>query len=460
MNSTAAMRAATPRWALGVFVFALAAGLAMVYGLFEAQTLVRDAYDPYYFGEMGKSIARGDGFADFGVLLKRRSPLYPMVIGAIYFLFGEAPRIVQMLQVLLFAGTCLLTFDMGRRMFNVRTGVIAGLICALHPLMLRYVADLHLETLLTFLFTLTVWSTLRFYERPTVTRGVALGAAGAAAALTKAVVMLYPALFVAAWLGLRFVRRTPSRVPGPSVAAIAAIAVTMLVCITPWTVRNYYATNGRFVLISSGFNDAFLRGYVFSKSDYALLKKSPYIDAENESNAWFQSLARNAGTVWERDDYETEQVLGREVREKLRNEPLEFVRKFSVGLLTFWYEMTSLTNSLLVGGLALAVWLLTAVGASRAWREDRPLWLFVLPALHLNLLLAVLLALGRYSAPVMPALLVAAAFGVDTILSRRERVDATVSRPALARASHGRAAVRPSAPAAQQPHSISLATRR
>jgi len=396
----------------------------MAFLFFGAQSFVQDKFDPYFFGEMGKSLARGEGFSAFGTLLKRRSPLYPMFIGGIYYAFGEQPRLVQVLQCVMLGGTCWLVFDMGRRVFNVRTGLLAGLACAVHPLMLRYVADLHLETLLTFLFTLTVWSTVRFYERPSVARGVALGISGAAAALTKAVVVLYPMLFVFVWLVLRWLRRRPGTQPRPEWPAIAAIPLAMLVLILPWTVRNYRATQGKFVLISSGFNDAFLRGYIFSKPDYALLRRPPYTDGENETNEWFRALCRAAGTEFERDDYETEQVLGRTVKQKLREDPGAFVRKSLVGLFTFWYQMTSLKNSVLTGVLALGAWLFALVGMRRAWTEDRPLWLFVLPAIHLNLLLAVLLALGRYSVPIMPALLVASAFGVDTLLARlrpRER---------------------------------------
>jgi hypothetical protein len=94
------------------------------------------------------------------------------------------------------------------------------------------------------------------------------------------------------------------------------------------------------------------------------------------------------------------------------------VRKFFVGLFTFWYQMTSLANSLIAAVCALGAWLLVLLGARRAWQEDRPLWMFLLPAIHLNVLLAILLALGRYSAPIMPALLVASAFGLDTVLAK------------------------------------------
>jgi 4-amino-4-deoxy-L-arabinose transferase-like glycosyltransferase len=413
---------------LWIFVLGLMTGLAMVYIVFDTQTFVRDRFDPYFFGEMGKSLARGEGFDRYGVLLMRRAPLYPMTIGGLFLLFGEHPRVVQWVQCLLLAGTCWLVFDMGRRVFNKRTGIIAGAMCALHPMMLRYVADLHLETLLTFLFTLTVWCTLRFYETPTRSSGAWLGFVGAAASLTKAVVVLYPALFICVWLAIRIRdkhRGAHDRLPW---GAVAGVFVAMALVILPWTARNYRATHGHFVLISSGFSDAFLRGYIFSEVDYALLRKPPYTDAENACNAWFRRLCRAAGTEWQKDDYETEQILARAAKEKLIAEPGEFVRKFSVGLFTFWYQMTSLANSVVTGVMALAAWALAAFGWNRGFREGRPVWLFVLPALYLNVLLAALLALGRYSAPVLPALLVASAYGVDALLSKAHATRARVVR--------------------------------
>ncbi len=410
------------RWGLGVFFLALIVGLAIVLVIFREQSFVGDGPDPYSYGAMGKNVARGEPLSEFGTMLHRRPPLYPLVIGALYSVFGEHPMAVYLLQCLLMAGTCWLAYDMGRRVFNLRTGILAGLACMLHPLLLRYVPDLHVETLLTFLFTLAVWCSVRFYERPTVVTGAWFGLAGGAAAMVKAVVLLYPGIFVAAMLALKFLLK--KRVAVPSLGAIAIIPVMMLLVIAPWTYRNYEVT-GKFVLITTGFNDAFLRGYVFSEKDYALLRRPPYTDAENASNAWFQSLAQKAGTVWERDDYETEQVLGLEVRRKLKEEPGEFFRKFFTGLFTFWYQMTNLTNSLMAGVCALGAWVLALIGMRRAWQEDRPLWMFLLPAIHLNVLLAILLALGRYSVPILPALLVASAFGIDTLLSRFRRREAT-----------------------------------
>ena len=405
-------------WAWVVFAFALGTGLLMGFVVFRVQSLVDQNTDPYFFGDMGKSIADGNGFEGFGSLITRRAPLYPIVIGGVYAVFGDHQKLIVLLHVLMFSGTCVLAYDMGRRLFNHRTGVIAGFVCALHPMLLRYIPNLHLETQLTLLITLTAWLTIRFYERPTVAAGALVGLASGAAALTKAVALLYPALFVAGIiLASRAARRRGEQRPTPW-KPILAIFVVMGCLILPWTARNY-RSSGHFVLISSGTSDAFLRGFIFTETDYITLRRPPYTDAENASNAYFEALAEAEGTVWERDDYETDQILNKEAKRRLFAEPGPVLRKSVIGVFTFWYQLTSLKNSLLALVLALGAWFFAVIGWRRARREQRPAWLLMLPVLYLNLVLALLLALGRYSVPILPALIVMSAFGVDTLLDRR-----------------------------------------
>src|SRR6266851_2632228 len=90
---------------LAIFVVALLVGLAMVFVGFRSQGLVETKFDPYYFGEMGKSINHGQGFAPYGNLLQRRAPLYPLMIAGVYYAFGEQPVMVYITQVLLLAAT-------------------------------------------------------------------------------------------------------------------------------------------------------------------------------------------------------------------------------------------------------------------------------------------------------------------------------------------------------------------
>src|SRR5262249_51203620 len=96
------------------------------------------------------------------------------------------------------------------------------------------------------------------------------------------------------------------------------------------------------------------------------------------------------------------------------------IRKVVVGFFTFWYEMTSLANSLVPGVLALAAWTLAFVGFRRSRNGERPpVWLLLLPILVMNVFVATLIPLGRYSTPILPCLMVLAARGVDTLLSQR-----------------------------------------
>jgi 4-amino-4-deoxy-L-arabinose transferase-like glycosyltransferase len=401
-----------------IAALAAATGLVMVFVIFRMQAFVDADVDPYYFGDMGRSIANGHWFDGFGSLIRRRAPLYPLVIGGVFAVFGDSNRLIFVLHVAFFVGTCLLTYAIARRLFNQRTAVIAGVLCALNPMLLRYLPSLHLETQLTFLVTLLVFLMVLFWERPSVVGGALVGMVGGLAALTKAVVAPMPVLFgIGIVLACRAARRRGEAQPVPW-KGLMAIVVVMACTIVPWTVRNYRAT-GHFVPISSGLSDAFLRGFIFTETDYITLKKPPYTDAENASNAYFRSLAAAKGSVWERDDYETDQILNEEARRRLIHEPAAVARKTAIGLFTFWYQMTSLTNSLLAAVLAAASWVLAFIGWRRARREHRPAWLLLLPVLYLNIALAFLLALGRYSVPILPLLTVLAAFGIDTLLHRR-----------------------------------------
>ena len=254
VESTVDPDAAVPRravpWPWVIFGLGSATGLAMALVVFRVQSLVDSNIDPYFFGEMGESIADGRGFEGFGSLITRRAPLYPLMIGGVYAIFGEHQRLIIVLQAFMFAGTCVLAYDMGRRLFNQRTGVIAGVACAIHPMLLRYIPTLHLETQLTLLMTLVVWLMVRFYERPSVTAGALVGAAAGAAALTKAVVVVYPALFVVGIILTAVAARKRGHDAPTPWRSLVAMFVLMGCRSLPWTIRNYGIT-GHFVPISS-----------------------------------------------------------------------------------------------------------------------------------------------------------------------------------------------------------------
>jgi len=419
-------RSPRPTWQrFTVPVVGLITSAFVTLAVWRSQGLVDHRPDPYLFSAMAESVLRGHGFEGFGTLLHRRAPGYPLFLAAVYSVFGVHVEPVQVLQCLMFAGTCWFIQQTARGIYSERVGLIAGLLCAVHPSLLRYVPDLHLETLLTFLFTLSVWCSYRFYERPSLGRAAQLGLAWGLACLTKPVVLLYPAAFAALWLLSQ--RRRGALLNATDVKrALAPLAVSfalMALTISPWTIRNYMVT-GRFVAITTGASDAILRSLVFSRYEFITLQRPPYTDAENEVNTEFKALCAKEGAVWEADDVETDRILNVEAKKRLIANPGQYIKKCILGVFTFWYQMTSLKNSLAAGAMALVAWIFAAIGLRASWTERQPVWIVLAPIVYLNLFLAALLSLGRYSVPVLPCLLALTAFGLDKVIGRFRKAPA------------------------------------
>ena len=296
---------------------ATAAALLMVLLFFQFQTLVLNTGDPYDYG----NIARGFVEHGFTKLTRRAASLYPELIAVVY-RAGGSDHVIILLQCLFHAATCVLVFRIALRIFNARTGLLAGLFCAFHPMLLRYVPDLHMESFLTLMCTLTIWTTVRFYDRPTVVNGILVGVVGMCTTLTKGVMLPYLGVFGILCGVIALKQRSTQRV-----AAVVAMFVAMAVVLAPWTYRNYQVTGGRFVLLTPGAADSFLRGYVFTRWEFATLQKPPFTDAENEVNDWFRKIARDAGTVWEKDEVVDEQNNARVAKRSDRDSAARHVPK-------------------------------------------------------------------------------------------------------------------------------------
>jgi 4-amino-4-deoxy-L-arabinose transferase-like glycosyltransferase len=401
-----------------IFGGAFVVALVMAFVVWRAQDLVEQTSDLYKFADIAKNLIAGNGFRyTGGPLTIRRGPGYPFFIAFFYAIFGAHQIVIQLAQCFLAAGTATLAFETARRIFSDRAGWIAAVLVALHPMVMRYVPDIQVEELLTFLYTLTAYRSVRLLERETWLNGFWMGLAAGAAAMVKAVTLPYAALFMVAYLGWRRIREGTWAGTVRGLIPIAAMGCGMAIVILPWTYRNYEVT-GRFVLVSGNASGEFLRGYVFAQDRYYLLRDKPYEVGENEANNMQRELFAKKGLVWERDETETEKVQNEAAREKMRSDPGAFVRKFFIGLAMFWYVVTTRLNSLVVGALALGGWVFAVV----AWVRGHPqkyLFLFVLlPIVTLNLTYAAVLALGRYSAPCIPLLMVLAAGGIASLLER------------------------------------------
>ena len=398
-----------PRPLLIVMAVSFVVAVFMVFVGFGMQGSVANPGDPYHYKEIAQHFAEHG----FDQLTRRAAMLYPHVLWLVYEL-GAGDLVIQLLHILFHFGTCSLVFLIARRVFNERTALLAGLATALHPMLLRYVGDFHTETMLVFMTTLTVWCAVRFHFKATIPNAILLGVVGTLGAITKGVVLPVLVTYAVVW----FVFALRRKQAFPKLGPVVMIGIASVLTVAPWTYRNYEVSGGRFVLLTPGTPDAFLRGYIFTRVEYATLQLPPYVYAENESNNLFKQIAKDAGTTWELDEVADDDNNKRYMMQYMKDHPFLTVRKFIVGLFTYWYQMTSLANSLIPGTLALGGWILAFVGFKRARAEKHPFWLVLLPVVTMNVFVAMLIPLGRYSVPVLPCLMMLAAFGVDTLFAR------------------------------------------
>nr|WP_290666078.1 glycosyltransferase family 39 protein [Ardenticatena sp.] len=108
-----------------------------------------------------------------------RPPLLYILTQPFYWLFGVSMDAAQYLNVALFVLIALLTYDMGRRLFDARTGWLAVALLAFWPLMAAMTRLFYMENLQTTALLLMLWTLLRSdgfrSRRWSVAWGVALG---------------------------------------------------------------------------------------------------------------------------------------------------------------------------------------------------------------------------------------------------------------------------------------------
>jgi 4-amino-4-deoxy-L-arabinose transferase-like glycosyltransferase len=241
-------------------------GVAFVVRLVWALYAARDPAglnDPSSYLIMGHGIAAGDGYN----FIVDGSPTayfpvgYPAFVAAIVWIvehtpLSDVPKTVAMLQVLIGTASVWLAWRIARRVWDVRTGLVAAALVAVFPGLVLYTAPLLSETLFVALELAAIavvvdrpWD----QDTPSRRRLVAFGALTAAAMYVRPQAAL---VIVAVAIGLAVARFGWRRALGAGAVALA----TAVLLIVPWTVRNAI-TMDAFVPISTNSGDDLCIGH-------------------------------------------------------------------------------------------------------------------------------------------------------------------------------------------------------
>ena len=258
-----------------LLVLVVVGGGARIFWVAHAGIPPRFTSDPEAYLLQGEAIAKGEGYTnpliDIANAQRRRDhqpevarqptsfypPGYPALVAAVAWTVWHTPipdgdlvRAIEYVQAVIGALTILLVFLLARRVFDVRTGLIAAAIVAFYPNLITITATLQLETVFVALSLLAVLVLVPAAtgEDPRVIRLVAGGALTGAVALVRPTI----ALLVLAFLVTRWVMRCPWR---KIVRDFALVMISMIAVIVPWTIRNAVALH-TFVPVSTGIGPA------------------------------------------------------------------------------------------------------------------------------------------------------------------------------------------------------------
>jgi len=196
--------------------------------------------DADHYQTIASAFANGDGISapfPFTYLHPTafRPPLYPAMLGAVYWVTGIHVGVGQLLNVALGATVVVLAAMLGAHIAGYRAGVAAGIAVAVYPPILANDVVLLSEPLSLALLLAMILLLVR--GRPTWA-----GAACGLLVLTRPSAQLL-VVVVAAWLVWRAGWR-----------AAARFGVVSLVVVAPWVVRNWVLIGAPTIVTSNGFN--------------------------------------------------------------------------------------------------------------------------------------------------------------------------------------------------------------
>ncbi len=400
----------THRWALAIALgaFLLRAGVLVSLATYDFPSRWDYGYE---YGATARWVALGEGFSSPNYESPRPSaltaPAYVYLIATVFHLFGvysEASAIIlELLQSLFAAGTCLAVYRLGCALFTQRVGLLAAAGVALYPPAIFFsvmrIGPVHLVPLLLALILFDLLKLAENSQRKHLARGGVL--MGVTALVEPAVLPFYAV--ACAWL-LIYSRRGF----GLALRQCVVLAFLTILCIAPWTIRNY-VTFERFVLIKTPMGMNLLygnnprgNGVYQNLYDHFLPEEKAYLDQLDEPA---------------QDDIMSSMAL-----EFIRKNPFTFIRLTLRRVAAFWgfYNPYSPSRYNVLRGLAYGCVALAAlVGLALARHRKRETTLLLSLFLGYPLVYYVThVSFYRYRFPVEPFLILLASLAVLTVFER------------------------------------------
>ena len=207
----------------------------------------------FEYGSIARWVAKGEGFSspylDYPKPSAIAAPGYVYFIAFIFSIFGiystASAVVIQVVQSLAAAATCVMFYLLGERIFDERVGLLSATVLVFYPPSIFFsimrIGPVILDVLL---LAAIIYLLINIHEKrsysTTVTCGILMGLV---ALIEPAVLPFFP--LVCGWI---FFRRDLSTVT--AIKHVLTLGCIVVLCVIPWTIRNYVVFH-KLVLIKS-----------------------------------------------------------------------------------------------------------------------------------------------------------------------------------------------------------------
>jgi len=300
----------------GIFIIALFLRLSTVFNQKDIDKVPRG--DASAYDQIALNLASGNGFSQVkdGSMtpVVYRTPGYPMFLAGIYYIFGHHYIIARIIQAILGALYCIITFLISNIIYDdPKIGLVASLCTALYK---PFISGFHYyggpalmysESFFMFIVGLAILALLYFIKKGDIKSGMLAGFLMGLALLTRPEFAIFPVLLV---IYLLYVSHLSIK---RVLRKYFILYLFTILTMSPWVARNYIVYK-EFIPLSS------IGGYAFSRGNNSL------------ANGAMSSTSFS----WEDEDIQKNKEYFRMGIEYLKNNPKRIPSLFIKKILVHW----------------------------------------------------------------------------------------------------------------------------
>jgi 4-amino-4-deoxy-L-arabinose transferase-like glycosyltransferase len=345
-----------------------------------------------------------------GIPTALRTPVYPLFLSGLYFLFGHSYLAVRIIQSIIGGLICVVIYFIGKKTINKNVGFIAATISVFYPFFIYYTGYLLVETLFTFLLAVAVFWLIVSAQKPDWRNLALSGIFTGLAALCKPTAFAFLPFSVLGFLVILGIRKISTY------RNIGIFLLFFIITLSPWVIRNYIVFQ-RIIPAATQLGKTLLDGSLLFEAQHQWR-----MEEEQQTNPIL--LKGKELHEIEKNDYYTKEALN-----FIRRNPKYMMKLAIWKFLKFWrlyphtktiyaYEHSKVLLvlfSLLSYGILLPFSILGIIFSIKNWKQFTFFYGLIGSFTMIHL---IFWSQIRYRLPIMPYIIVFAAFSLNSIIEK------------------------------------------